>query len=198
MTLSSAARVLICSLLGGAACRSTSVPPEALQPLPIVSDALDVGDAIEVRVFREPDLAGVFQIGTSGEIDYPLIGAIMAKGHTPLTLQSEIEALLEDGYLVDAQVTVLVKERASRKIHVLGAVQKPGSFPFEPGMTVIQAITNAGGFSQLAAQNSVTITRRRDGEEVSFQVRVGSIQSGSSPNVYLQPLDIIFVREAIF
>jgi len=66
-------------------------------------------------------------------------------------------------------------------------------------MTVIQAITNAGGFSELAARNSVVVTRREeDGREVTFQVRVGAIQSGEASNVYLRPRDIVFVKETIF
>ena len=166
--------------------------------VPEVSEDLGEGDVIEVRVFREPDLAGVYQIGGSATLDFPLVGTLSVEGHTPSSLEKLIEARLEDGFLVDAQVTVLVKERAARKVHVLGAVNKPGSFPYEPGMTIIQAITNAGGFSPLAAQNNVTVTRRQGEAEESFNVKVGSIQSGGARNVFLYPRDIVYVREAVF
>jgi protein involved in polysaccharide export with SLBB domain len=179
--------------------RQVPVPIEARIPDDPLVEELGPGDVVEIRVFREPSLDGSFQISSDGKIDYPLVGLIDVAGRTPSALQRLIATKLEDGYLVNAKVTVLVKEKRAQKIHVLGAVKRPGSFPFETGMTVIQAITNAGGFSELAARNSVVVTRREeDGREVTFQVRVGAIQSGEASNVYLRPRDIVFVKETIF
>jgi len=185
-------------MLGGLSACAAGGPPVVPPDLAVADNGLAEGDVVDIRVFREPDLAGTFQVDGDGAIDFPLVGRVLVEGHTSASLARELETRLEDGYLVEAQVTVLIKERASRKVHVLGSVNKPGSFPYEPGMTVIQAITNAGGFSAVAAKNNVTVTRRLEEGESSFQVKVGDIQSGSAPNFYLQPRDIIYVRESIF
>jgi polysaccharide export outer membrane protein len=92
-------------------------------------------------------------------------------------------------------VTVFVKESNSKKIFVLGEVQKPGTFPFENSMTVVQAITLAGGFKDLADKNRTVVTRVVDGTEKKFVVPVEAIGLGREQNVLLQPGDIVFVPE---
>lgn len=160
---------------------------------------LGAGDVVEVRVFREPDLAGVYRIGGDGNIEFPLIGKVPALGRPPDEVAADMRTRLASGYLVDPQVSVFLREQNSAKIHVLGQVNKAGTFPFESGMTVIQAITNAGGFTKLAATNGVTVTRfAPTGEKQRFQVPVGDIGSGQASNFQLKPGDIVFVPEAIF
>lgn len=192
--------VLLGLIPGFTSCRSSSVPPPAVSVPPPVVDTgrLGPGDIIEVAVFQEPDLTGLYRLEGEGVIDFPLVGDVEAIGKTPLELQNSLKKRLENGYLVSARVRVMVKERNSQKVHILGAVNKPTSIPFEPNMTIIQAIAAAGGMSDTAQSNGVTITRVKDDEETSISVRVGSIQSGQAPNVYLHPGDIVFVREAVF
>lgn len=189
--------MLLGIFLGG--CQTAApAPPVRPAKVPTVAYALGPGDVVEIKVFREPDLAGVYRISDGGRLDFPLIGEVVVAGRRPEQIEEELRTRLGDGYLVDPQVTVFVKERNSQKVHVLGQVKKPGSFPFEGGMTIIQAITNAGGFTKLASTNNVTLTRVASGTEESFRVRVGDIRSGESPNVDLQPGDIVWVPEAIF
>ena len=174
-------------------------PPPGTRSVPVPEAlALGVGDVVEVRVFREKDLTGTYLIDDAGGIDFPLIGRITLAGRKAKAVEEELRSRLADGYLVDPQVSVFVQERNSQKVHVLGQVNKPGSFPLEPGMTVIQAVAQAGGFTKLAATNRVNLTRVQDGREKSFQVRVGDIRSGEAVNVGLLPGDIVYVPEALF
>ena len=87
-----------------------------------------------------------------------------------------------------------MRERTSQKVHVLGQVEKAGTFGFRSGMSVIEAITYAGGFTKLAATNRVKVTRG----EHEFEVPAGEIAQGKAPNVPLEPGDIVYVPEAIF
>lgn len=184
-----------------AACASNTPPPEEIARARAEATppaALGAGDVIEIRVYREPDLDGVYRVNDAGDLVFPLIGKIALKGKNAEQVAGEIRDRLADGFLKDPQVTVFVREHNSQKIHVLGQVNKPGTFVYEPAMTVIQAITNAGGFTKLAATNSVKLTRVIDGKEQSYELQVGDIGKGSAPNFDLRPGDIIFVPEAIF
>lgn len=186
----------------GAACTTTAEKPTAetvpTAP-PLAAYELGPGDVVEIKVFREPDFAGVYRVGADGGIEFPMIGTVRLAGRMPEDVAGELRTRLADGYLVDPQVTVFVKEQNSRKIHVLGEVKKPGTFPFESGMSVIEAITSAGGFTKLASENGVVVTRRREnGASQSFKVAVGDIQQGRASNFELKPGDIIDVPETIF
>jgi polysaccharide export outer membrane protein len=81
---------------------------------------------------------------------------------------------------------------------VFGEVQKPGTFTFQDGMSVVQAVTLAGGFTRTAAQNSTSVTRRVKGQEVKVRVNVQDIALGKAPNFTLEPGDIVFVPESLF
>jgi protein involved in polysaccharide export with SLBB domain len=197
--------VLILALVAGAGCVSTPTTgstPIEVENATVQSPAgrrfvLGEGDVIEVKVFREPDLGGVYQVTREG-LEFPLIGQVAVMGKEAFEVGEEIRKRLADGFLKQPQVTVLIKEHNSRKIHVLGQVSKPGSFIFESGMSVIQAVTNAGGFNPLAATNRVLVTRVIEGNEKKFVVPVGDIGRGNAPNFMLEPGDIVFVPEAIF
>jgi len=159
---------------------------------------LGSGDLIEVRVFQEQDLSGPYRLSPEGTIDFPLCGKVKLAGKTASESADALRTCLADGYLRRPQVTVLVREYTSKKIFVFGEVQKPGTFPFEQDMTIIQAITLAGGFTKLAAKNSTNVTRLVDGKEVKIRVPVEDIGIGREKNFALQPGDIVFVPESFF
>jgi protein involved in polysaccharide export with SLBB domain len=189
----------LCLALLASCATTASAPPE--DPVAPVSGpmVLGPGDVVEIRVFREPDLAGVYRIGGDGNVDFPLIGKVLSLGRRSDEVAEDIRAKLANGYLVDPQVSVFLREQNSAKVHVLGQVNKAGTLPFEQGMTVIQAITGAGGFTKLAATNGVTVTRfGATGDKQRFKVPVGDIGDGNAANFTLSPGDIIFVPEAIF
>jgi polysaccharide export outer membrane protein len=190
---------VLCFSLLAAACSTTgALPPNRaeIEELEAKAEHLNAGDVVEIKVFREPELAGVYRVGRDGTIDFPLIGKISIRDKHPDAVATDIRTRLADGYLQNPQVTVFVREQKSQKVHVLGEVTKSGSFAYEAGMTVIQAITAAGGFSQLAATNSVKVTRLA--VEAPFTVPVNDIRKGEAPNFLLQAGDIVYVPEAIF
>ncbi len=190
---------LCAALLVASACRSAEPPPApALLARPAEVAILGPGDVVEIRVFREPDLAGTYRVSPDGRLDFPLIGAVQLGGRKPAEVEDEIRARLADGYLKEPQVSVFVRELNSQKIHVLGQVTKSGTFPYEPRMTIIQAVTNAGGFTKLAAANRVSLTRMVGGVEQTVILRVGDIGEGLLPNFELLPGDIVFVPESLF
>ncbi len=175
------------------------LPDVEIPPAPLAAATLGPGDVLEVKVFREQELDGVYRVSAQGTVDFPLIGSLGVLGKRPDELGEELRKRLAAGFLVDPQVTVFVREMNSQKVHVLGQVNKAGTFPYDLGMSVIQAITNAGGFTKLAATNRVTLTRIDvDGQKKTYRVPVGDIGSGQAVNVQLRPGDIIYVPEAIF
>jgi protein involved in polysaccharide export with SLBB domain len=185
-----------------AACRSAApdlpLPSaEESRPLPGPASTLGPGDMVEVRVFQEPDHSGVWRVSPEGTIDYPLCGKVELAGRTSSTAADALRECLSR-YLRRPQVSVLIREYNSKKIFVLGEVQKPGTFPYEGEMTIIQAITLAGGFTKLAAQNNTHVTRLVDGQERKIRVPVEDIGVGREKNFQLQPGDIVFVPESFF
>lgn len=158
--------------------------------------ALGVDDVFEVRVYREKGLSGLYRISSDGTFDFPMVGKVSADGLTPGELSSSLTAKLKAGFLRDPQVSVFVKEFNSKKIFVLGLVNKPGTFKYQDKMTIVQAITLAGGLKQLAAKNDLVLTRKIDGTEKKFKVQFEAIGLGREPNIVLQPGDIVFVPES--
>lgn len=158
---------------------------------------LGPGDVFEVRVHGEKDLSAEYRLAADGTINFPFIGKVKVVGRTPNQLAKEIESRLKDGYLVNPFVSVVVKEYNSKKIYVLGQVTKPGTFPYEGGMNIIQAITLAGGFTPMAKTNSVIVTRMENGVERRISVPAGKISEGLAPNFVLKPGDIVYVPERV-
>jgi len=161
------------------------------------SITLGPGDVFEVRVYGEKDLSGVFTVSGRGTIHFALLGEMEVRSLSPAEVATRLQEKLRDGYLRDPYVTVQVKEYNSKKIFVLGQVSKPGTFPFEGKMNIIQAVTLAGGFTATARKNSVIVTRVEEEEEARIRVPVEKISEGLAPNFLLQPGDIVFVPETV-
>ena len=175
---------------------SNAVVSPSPAPPPGLTGNLAPNDIFEVRVYQEPDLSMKFRVGQDGNIDFPMCGRVSVSGQTTSEVASKLRDCLTD-YIKKPQVSVLGLEVGShRKIYVFGHVLKPGTFPFEEQMSVIEAITVAGGFSQFAGQNSVTVTRITPAGDKKFVVPVQDIGTGKAPNFYLLPGDIIFVPES--
>jgi polysaccharide export outer membrane protein len=183
--------------IGLGACAPSASSVES-QPGPrSAPTALGPGDVFEVRVFGEPDLTGVHRVSSDGTISFPLVGRVVVANRSATEVSDELAAGLAK-YVREPQVSIFVKEFVSKKIYVLGQVNQPGTFPFEDSMTIIQAVTLAGGFSKLAAQNDTLVTRIVDGQELRMHVPVKSIGEGRAPNFELEPGDIVYVPETIF
>ena len=184
-----------------AACGHRDRTPVAFPPLDAAAAGaatLGPGDVFEVRVFQEPELSGVYQVGPQGDVIFPLCQRVVVRGLTPNGAADKLRACLSEGFMRDPQVSVLVKEYNSKKVFVFGEVQKPGTFAYEDGMSIVQAVTLAGGFTRSAAQNSTSVTRRVNGQEVKVRVTVQDIALGKAPNFTLEPGDIVYVPESLF
>ena len=110
----------------------------------------------------------------------------------------KLSTCLDAGYLKRPQVSIFVKEYNSKKVFVLGEVQQPGTFSFDDNMTIVQAITLAGGFAPHADRNNASIARLVEGHEQRFKVPVVDIGLGRAPNFHLRPGDIMFIPESLF
>lgn len=161
------------------------------------SITLGTGDVFEARVYGEKDLTGEFRVSSEGTIHFPLLGEISVQNLSPSEVATLIQDKLRGGYLRDPYVTVTLKQYNSKKIFVLGQVNKPGTFPFEGKMNIIQAVTLAGGFTAMARKNSVIVTRVDGGAERRIRVPVERISEGLAPNFPLEPDDIVFVPETV-
>jgi protein involved in polysaccharide export with SLBB domain len=172
------------------------LPAQASVDGGINPNTLAPSDVIEVRVYQEPDVSGIYRVAPSGEVDFPLCGKVTVGGLTAGEAAEAFTRCLASGFLRRPQVSVMVKEFNSKKVFVFGEVSKPGAYVFEEGMTIIHAVSAAGGFVKTASKNSVNVTRVVDGREVKIPVRVEDIVIGRERNFALQPGDIIFVPES--
>jgi protein involved in polysaccharide export with SLBB domain len=187
--------------LGSTGACFRSVPQHVspiLVPDMLPDETLGIDDVFEVKVIGESDLSSTYRIATDGSIDFPYVGRLEVAGLRPGQVQQLVANKLRDGYLVSPQVSVMVKEWNSRRISVLGQVNKPGKVDYFPRMTIMDAIAAAGGFTPVAAQNSVKLRRDLKGGAESATFRVGDISEGRAPNVMLLPRDVLYVEERIF
>lgn len=177
-----------------------SLPPHLPSALTLKSSTdahlLGPGDLIEVRVYLEPELSGLYRVGPKGTFSFPLIGEVVATNFGLVELTQELSVRLSKEYLRNPQVTVILKESHSKKVFVLGMVYKPGSYKFEPAMRVVQAIALAGGLKTLASKDLVLIRAAKGGQEQKFRIPFKEISQGQAQNSLLRPGDIIYVPES--
>ena len=161
---------------------------------------LQSGDEVELQVYREPQLSGVFRIDAAGLIRHPLCGSFKAAGLTPTEVEARLIELLGEKYLVNPKVIATISSAQNSHVVILGEVEDPGvhSISFGESITLLQAIAEAGGFTDLASVNRVSVTRTVDGKEQSIRVRVSKMISGQEPDLPLEPNDIIMVPQIVF
>lgn len=159
---------------------------------------IGVGDLLQIEVYDEEDLKKEVRVLTDGQISFPLIGSVSAEGLSVGALEDKITRLLGEKYLVNPQVTVFVKEFSN--IYVFGEVKNPGSFPLYGKMTVFEAVTLAGGFTEVANKSKVRIIRQFKGKETSFEVDIDRLtKSGdSSQDRDLKANDRVVVARSFF
>jgi protein involved in polysaccharide export with SLBB domain len=168
-------------------------------PTPVESTTLGPGDLFTLEVVGEKDLPKEFQVASDGTVDFPYVHRIEVQGLEPQEIARTVrERLIEKRILTDPSVIVSVKEYNSKRVTVLGEVRKPGSFPLRTGMTLVQAISDAGGLSAIANGDRVNLTRKDKGAGTTVVISFDSITSGKSPDIPLQAGDQIFVNERVF
>ena len=160
-------------------------------------------DALRVYVFQEEEINKQGEVSISGDhtITLPLIGTISLRGQTVREAEEMIRKLYDKDYLVNPQVTVVVLKYSDRSVNIIGAVNDAGrvQFPQERGLTILDAITLAGGQSRLADLKRVKLTRKGpNGEGETVEINVDAIMKGSArESVQLQMGDVVFVPERI-
>jgi protein involved in polysaccharide export with SLBB domain len=177
-----------------AAKHPATVGDQVLSP----EDRVGIDDTFDVRVYGEGDLSGTFRVATDGTVDYPLAGRLQVAGLRTGEIQQLLVARLKDKYLKEPQVIVTIKDRNSQKISVLGQVARPGQVGYYPNMTIVDAIASAGGFTGIAAKNSVNLRREVAGKIEMHTFPVADISEGRSPNVMVLPGDVLVVDERVF
>ncbi len=161
---------------------------------------LGAGDIFILEVVGEKDLPKEYQVAADGTVDFPYIHTITVAGlEAPDVARLVRSKLMEAKVLADPSVIVQVKEYHSRRITLLGQVVKSGSYAFTPGLTLIQAVSIAGGLTSLADSDRVNLTRKADSGKVYTAVlSVGAIMEGKSADIPLQAGDRIYVYERLF
>lgn len=170
--------------------------PDASPASPAAS-TVGIGDVFEVRVYNEAELSGTYRVDSEGMVSLPLAGRVQVAGLSPSAIGKALETKFAD-FIKAPQVTVFMKEFNSKKIYVLGQVKQPGTFVYEDGMSVVQAITLAGGFTGLAKSNGIYVTRIVGEKEKQIEVPVEDIGQGLARNFVLRPGDIVYVPESMF
>lgn len=178
LTLSACAVLL--TLLAACSSNPAAIPAGAVADTPY---QLGPGDKIQVHVFGDDSLSGEHQVDGSGSFTFPLVGSVQASGLTSGELEGILEKKLKE-YM--RQPNVSVEILTYRPFYIVGEVRRPGSYPFVDGMTVMNAVAIAGGFTYRAQEKDFVIQRAK------------SDQLGAGQATRLAPGDVVVVRERFF
>ena len=196
--LSSLVLVLFASLTAaqGAPAQKPNTPAQPSVSVSPVDANYKIGpqDVLRIDVWKEPDISRIIPVRPDGKISVPLLNDIQAAGLTAM----ELAAALREGlskYLTNPQVTVTVNEFNSRRVYITGEVLHPGTFPLLPDMTVLQAVSGAGGFTQFAKLKNIYVLRTEAGKQVKHPFNYKEVVKGNlaDQNILLLPGDVIVV-----
>lgn len=151
-------------------------------------------DVLDISVWKEADLTRTVPVRPDGKISLPLLNDVQAAGLTPTQLADQITSNLKK-FVTDPQVTVIVTEINSQRVYILGEVTRPGAYPLLPQMTLLQALSSAGGFTQFANQKKIYLLRQENGkqERHPFNYRDAVNGKNSDQNLVLKAGDQIVV-----
>ena len=180
--------LLLATSVSLGACGGPSANLPYLPPADTAAYRLGPGDQIRIITVGGQELTGEFRIGADGNIAVPMIGNVAASGLTPVQLGGNVSSRLRQTGLI-RNPSVSVEVVAYRPIFVLGEVNRPGQFPFEPGSTVVTAVAVAGGFTYRAVKNDFSVVRTVNGR---------AIEGRAQRQTFLQPGDVLTVYERRF
>ncbi|RYZ03878.1 MAG: polysaccharide export protein [Myxococcales bacterium] len=168
-------------------------------PPTVEKSTVGPGDVFLMDVVGEKELPREYMVASDGSVDLPYLHTVTVAGLEPQEIARLVRKLLmEKQILTDPSVVVQVKEYNSRRVMILGQVAKPGTFPYTAGLTLIQAISQAGGLTGIANVDRVNLTRRTASGSRTVVIAISSIMEGRSPDIPLQSGDRIFVHERLF
>jgi polysaccharide biosynthesis/export protein VpsN len=157
------------------------------------------GDKLNVQVYGDKDLSGVFSVDESGKINYPLLGPVEVQNLELSEVQQVLSERLGKDYLVDPRVQVDFEKSTAKSLIILGQINKPATYDYVPGMTLLRLISDAGGFTSLSDPGRVKIVRSvKNGAKETIKVNVKRILDGKQEDFELQPGDVIVVAESFF
>lgn len=159
-------------------------------------------DALEVFVWRAPELSTKITVRPDGRISTPLVEDMVAAGKTPTQLAKDLEKTLSQ-YVKSPQVSVIVSNFTStfdQQVRVLGQAQKPIALPYQSGMTVLDVMVAVGGLTEFAAGNKAVLIRGKGEDRQSYRLRLDNLlrKGDISANVPVLPGDVILIPESFF
>lgn len=151
-------------------------------------------DILRIDVWKEPDISRAIPVRPDGKISLPLLNDVQAAGLTTMELAAAIREGLTK-FINNPQVTVTLTEINSRRVYCTGEVSKPGALSLLPTMTVLQALSSCGGFTQFARIKGIYILRIENGKQVQHPFNYKDVVKGKKPedNILLQAGDVIVV-----
>jgi protein involved in polysaccharide export with SLBB domain len=162
---------------------------------------LSPNDLVEIRVFQEPDLDCRVRIGGDGSVTLALVGAVTLGGKTINEAADYLRQKYGERFLVNPQLTITVIDFSKKRFTVLGQVQNPGSYsmPDNEGVTLLQAIGMAGGYTRIAEPSNITVKRINSGIESLMKVNAKRMARGDASATFkILPGDVISVPESMF
>ncbi len=177
---------------------TAAMPAQVAAPVMAAGTATDTyvigaSDTITVSVWKEPTLTGSLLVRPDGMISMPLLGDVQASGLTPLQLSGLIQEKLKK-FVQDPNVSVVLTQIRSKVIYLLGEVGKKGPVEMTPGMTLLEAISSAGGLTDFANSKKIYILRNDSGTHQKIPLRYKDALKGDiALNVLLKPGDTIVV-----
>jgi polysaccharide export outer membrane protein len=188
-----------------AGCESVPAPAESVDRAFANVEEYRIGadDRVQVTVWRNPELSVTAPVRPDGKISVPIIGDVDAGGHTPTEVAESIKRQLS-AYIREPNVAVILMELRSHefltRVRVTGAVRAPRSMPHRQGMTVLDAVLEAGGANDFASPNRTKLYRRVKDKTQVFDIELGDILNKGrlETNLLLRPGDVLTVPERLF
>jgi polysaccharide export outer membrane protein len=151
-------------------------------------------DVLDISVWKEPELTRPVPVRPDGKISMPLLNDVQAAGKTPLQLAADITAGLKK-FVTDPQVTIIVTTINSQRVFILGEVNRAGAYPLLPNMTVLQALSSAGGFTIYANLKKIYVLRVEDGKQMKHPFNYKDVLAGKAAdqNIFVKAGDTIVV-----
>ena len=158
------------------------------------SYTIGLEDILEISVWKEPNLTKQVVVRPDGKISFPFVGELQAAGATVKELEGKIRENISK-YIPEAVVTVMLVQVKSLNIYVLGAVARPGVYPVGRAITMLQALSLAGGFTPFAREEKIIIIRRDGDKDTKLSFNYRDIKKGESleQNIILKSGDVIIV-----
>jgi len=182
---------LLCILILPAAVAQEPIDP-ARRPEPLY--VIQPNDLLEIFVWNQPDLTRKVLVRPDGRISFPLVQDVQAAGISPGELKTQVEKKLSK-FLNAPEVTIIVEAIQSYRVYVLGKVQKPGGINVEKAITVLQALSMAGGFQDYAKEDEMKVIRTLGNKNIVFEFNYSDVVRNKKPeqNILLRSGDVVVV-----